>query len=180
MERTGRLTAARSAGRIRGETSRGCPDPDGGARCILRETAPIARPRCPLSPRSGQQATLSASAQIVPRSRWTLSSNAPNAHEAHGFFWITHPYHPLSGQRFALVQYRHTWGEHRVYFHDHSGQLCSLPVPWTSLAPQTLLWWSLPGARCFGLLTCWRSPRCVAAQQQSPHQMRKSDDPHHL
>ena len=63
------------------------------------------------------------------------ASNTPNAHDAHAFFWITHPYHPLSGQRFALVQYRHTWGEHRVYFHDHSGQLCSVPVPWTSLAP---------------------------------------------
>jgi Family of unknown function (DUF5372) len=31
------------------------------------------------------------------------------------------------------VQYRHTWGEHRVYYHAHDGQLCSMPASWTSL-----------------------------------------------
>ena len=47
-----------------------------------------------------------------------------------------HPYHPLSGQEFELVTYRHTWGEHRVYFHDQEGNLRSLPARWTSvLAP---------------------------------------------
>jgi hypothetical protein len=49
-------------------------------------------------------------------------------------FWVTHPYHPLSGQRFVLVQYRHTWGAEQVYYHDAQGHLRSLPAGWTSLA----------------------------------------------
>jgi Family of unknown function (DUF5372) len=31
------------------------------------------------------------------------------------------------------VTYRHNWGEHRVYFHDDTGRLVSLPAQWTSL-----------------------------------------------
>ncbi len=31
------------------------------------------------------------------------------------------------------MTYRHTWGEHRVYFHDGEGHLCSLPARWTSV-----------------------------------------------
>jgi hypothetical protein len=33
------------------------------------------------------------------------------------------------------VTYRHTWGEHRVFFHDQDGRLRSLPATWTSVAP---------------------------------------------
>jgi len=28
---------------------------------------------------------------------------------------------------------RHTWGEHRVYFHDEHGRICSLPATWTNV-----------------------------------------------
>lgn len=53
---------------------------------------------------------------------------------------MTHPHHPLSGQEFDLVTYRHTWGEHRVFFHDQEGQLRSLPATWTSVvAPEPFL-----------------------------------------
>jgi Family of unknown function (DUF5372) len=31
------------------------------------------------------------------------------------------------------VTYRHNWGVHRVYFHDDTGRLVSLPAQWTSL-----------------------------------------------
>jgi hypothetical protein len=48
-------------------------------------------------------------------------------------FRITHPFHPLSGQQFALVTYRHSFGDHRVCFHDADGRLRSIPVAWTSL-----------------------------------------------
>jgi hypothetical protein len=50
-------------------------------------------------------------------------------------FQITHPFHPLSGQRFSLLTYRHNWGEDRVYFHDEGGNLCSVPARWTSVFP---------------------------------------------
>jgi len=45
---------------------------------------------------------------------------------------VTHPFHPLLGQEFDLVVYRHNWGEDRVYFHDREGKLCSLPASWTT------------------------------------------------
>jgi hypothetical protein len=32
------------------------------------------------------------------------------------------------------VWYRPNWGEHRIYYHDHAGRLCSMPASWTSLA----------------------------------------------
>ena len=49
---------------------------------------------------------------------------------------MTHPFHPLKGREFALVTYRHNWGEDRVYFHDEDGTLSALPANWTSLAPK--------------------------------------------
>jgi hypothetical protein len=41
----------------------------------------------------------------------------------------------LSGKVFELVTRRCNWGEERVYYHDETGRLCSLPLAWTSLAP---------------------------------------------
>jgi hypothetical protein len=51
-------------------------------------------------------------------------------------FFVTHPFHPLKGREFALVTYRHNWGEDRVYFHDDQGNLTALPASWTSVAPK--------------------------------------------
>ena len=47
---------------------------------------------------------------------------------------MTHAFHPLHGRELDLVTYRSNWGEDRVYFHDDSGRLCSLPAAWTSVA----------------------------------------------
>lgn len=33
-----------------------------------------------------------------------------------------------------LVTRHRNWGEERVYHHDKAGDLCSLPLAWTSLA----------------------------------------------
>ncbi len=49
-------------------------------------------------------------------------------------FEVTHPDHPLRGQKFELVTYRHNWGEDRVYFHDAEGHLSSIPSCWTTAA----------------------------------------------
>jgi hypothetical protein len=48
---------------------------------------------------------------------------------------VTHPFHPLRGQTFALVVCRHNWGDERVYYQNEAGALCSLPLAWTDLAP---------------------------------------------
>src|SRR5271156_2954055 len=49
-------------------------------------------------------------------------------------FKVTHPFHPLLGHEFALVDRRNTWGEDRVYFNDSTGKLRRLPTDWTSFA----------------------------------------------
>ncbi|MEX4005471.1 DUF5372 family protein [Paraburkholderia sp. EG285A] len=49
-------------------------------------------------------------------------------------FRVTHPFHPLYGREFALVDRRNTWGEDRVYFHDDAGDLKRMPAAWTSAA----------------------------------------------
>ena len=49
----------------------------------------------------------------------------------------------MSGQEFSLITYRQNWGEDRVYFHDKSGKLTSIPAQWTSMFPQDP-WISMP------------------------------------
>jgi hypothetical protein len=52
---------------------------------------------------------------------------------------VTHPFHPLVGQKFGLLADRLAWGEPRVFFLDPaSGQVRSLPRSWTSLEPPDL------------------------------------------
>jgi hypothetical protein len=46
---------------------------------------------------------------------------------------ILHPFHPLCGQRFALVNVRHNWGEDRVDYRDAAGRLTSIPASWTDV-----------------------------------------------
>ena len=50
-------------------------------------------------------------------------------------FRVTHPYHPLLGQEFDLVDYSICWGEARVFFYNDAGRLCSMPATWTSIGP---------------------------------------------
>ena len=47
---------------------------------------------------------------------------------------MTHPFHPLHGHKFEMIEYRHAWGEERVYFLDPSGQVQRLPASWTDVA----------------------------------------------
>jgi hypothetical protein len=45
---------------------------------------------------------------------------------------VTHPFHPLFGREYDLIQYRHFWGEDRVVYLDETGEARSLPAGWTS------------------------------------------------
>ncbi len=36
---------------------------------------------------------------------------------------MIHPFHPLFGREFELVDYHKNWGEDRVYFYDAEGRL---------------------------------------------------------
>jgi hypothetical protein len=73
--------------------------------------------------------------RTFPQTHWREKSTAPAKHNAAQRFQITHPYHPLFEHEFELVQYRHNWGEDRVYFDDGGGHLSSVPASWTSLSP---------------------------------------------
>ena len=57
-------------------------------------------------------------------------------------FTVTHPFHPLYGQQFEILNYRHNWGEYRVIFYETPDHVRSLPAAWTSLVspdPSVLL-----------------------------------------
>jgi len=69
------------------------------------------------------------------------ASTTPDGTGQADSFTVTHPFHPLAGQRFELVVERISWGEPRVFFLEPgSGKLKSLPSAWTSLgAPDPFL-----------------------------------------
>lgn len=46
---------------------------------------------------------------------------------------MTHPFHPLAGQRLEFVKRRKNWSVDRVYVYDPVGELVSLPVEWTDV-----------------------------------------------
>jgi len=62
----------------------------------------------------------------TPPCPWRRSSIAPGRNDAKKHFGVTHPFHPLSGCEFELIEYRKNWGEDRVYFYDAEGQLQSI------------------------------------------------------
>jgi hypothetical protein len=65
--------------------------------------------------------------------RWPSPSTTAHRDDADTTFEVIHPHHPLRGQTFKLVTYRHNWGEDRVYFHDSGGRLRSIPACWTTV-----------------------------------------------
>ena len=48
----------------------------------------------------------------------------PGRPEGERLFRVTHPFHPWYGRQFELFNYRHNWGEYRVWFFDEHDQLC--------------------------------------------------------
>jgi len=71
---------------------------------------------------------------VFPLSLWIKSSIAPNTDGAGRFFRVTHPFHPLHGQKFELINYGHCWSELRVSFYDQEGRFRSFPASWTNVA----------------------------------------------
>ena len=64
--------------------------------------------------------------------RWT----APLLTDATQRLRITHPFHPLSGREYRLVEYRRDWGREQAVFYDENDELIALPVDWTDLAEE--------------------------------------------
>jgi hypothetical protein len=72
---------------------------------------------------------------VTAEDREPRITTTPHADDGGSTFEVAHPHHPLKGQRFKLVTYRHNWGEDRVYFHDSTGFLRSIPACWTTVLP---------------------------------------------
>ncbi|MFL9989579.1 DUF5372 family protein, partial [Paraburkholderia sediminicola] len=62
------------------------------------------------------------------------------------FFEITHPFHPLRGNRFVSVSRRLNWGEDRVMYFDANKRLCSVLASWTDV-PEPDLFAQASGVR---------------------------------
>lgn len=66
---------------------------------------------------------------------WNKQSTTPEWDDEAHTFQVTHCFHPQYGKRFEIVTCHHNWGEARVFYHNEAGELCSLPLSWTNLAP---------------------------------------------
>jgi hypothetical protein len=81
--------------------------------------------------RSSHRARCVLRAPRVPSKKQSIARDPID--EKH-LFRITHPFHPLRGKTFELIESRKTWGEDRVYFHDNNGELRRIPTAWTSVS----------------------------------------------
>lgn len=79
---------------------------------------------------------------------------------------MTHPFHPLYGQEFDLVDRRRTWGEDRVYYHDRAGELKRLPAAWTSAAAADAFVWVSGGRAHFRVEDLLALARLIAREQE--------------
>ena len=84
----------------------------------------------------------------VRNERWRRSSTTRHDDAADTTFEVIHPHHPLRGQRFKLITYRHNWGEDRVYFNNAEGSLSSIPASWTTVVPGDAFV-AIADGRCF-------------------------------
>jgi hypothetical protein len=66
-------------------------------------------------------------------------SIAPLTAEGSRRFRITHPFHPLSGKQFDLVEHRCIFAQSYLYFHDECGHLRAIPGVWTDFVKEDVL-----------------------------------------
>jgi hypothetical protein len=70
--------------------------------------------------------------------RSNKQSTARDPLDETGSIRITHPFHPLRGKAFKLIERRTTWGEDRVYFRDDKCEFRRIPTAWTSVAARNV------------------------------------------
>jgi hypothetical protein len=63
-----------------------------------------------------------------------VPSIAPVSRETPRQVRITHPFHPLYGKQFCVVEVRCVFAESYLYFHDETGRLREIPAAWTDFA----------------------------------------------
>jgi Family of unknown function (DUF5372) len=64
-----------------------------------------------------------------------VSATTGHAGKFTGRFRISHPFHPLVGKEYEMVDRHLHWGEDRVFYYDPDGRLKSFLVNITDLFP---------------------------------------------
>ncbi|MGH8143730.1 MAG: DUF5372 family protein [Steroidobacteraceae bacterium] len=72
-------------------------------------------------------------------SPWSQARIAYGDEHGAQVFTVTHPFHPLRGQRFDLLAVRNNWGGDRVSYAGPDGRLRTLPVEWTDVLEPDLI-----------------------------------------
>ena len=49
---------------------------------------------------------------------------------------MTHPFHPLVGKEFVVLERVRSWVGERAFCDDGAGGVLPLPIAWTDLAPE--------------------------------------------
>ncbi|MDE7352147.1 MAG: Y4bD/Y4pK family protein, partial [Acetatifactor sp.] len=65
---------------------------------------------------------------------WRRLSNAALS-EDRGTFKINHPFSPLCGKEYRLIERRTCWGEDRLLCFDENGASCLVLTSWTDYLP---------------------------------------------
>ena len=60
-------------------------------------------------------------------------STAPDGNDQVPYCTITHPFHPLCGNKIQIVSLKQNWGEDCVFYRQEDGRLTSIPACWTSI-----------------------------------------------
>lgn len=64
---------------------------------------------------------------------WRKPSTAPYRVSIGEEFTIVHPFHPLSGKKFELINFTDCWSRKRAFYIDDNNNLSSVPVEWTDV-----------------------------------------------
>lgn len=121
------------------ETAAHCPCPDGYApRDSARHSGAAPGVVTLRHTRSVWTSTPpSPNAPSAPHTRSQKQPTTPDPIDGQQVLRITHPFHPLFGREFVLVERRCAWGEERVYFYDETGRLRRLAATWTTAVAPT-------------------------------------------
>jgi Family of unknown function (DUF5372) len=89
---------------------------------------------------------LPCSTRITP---WRKASIADRGNDGAQVFTVTHPFHPLKGQKFEILVIRNNWGGDRVSYLGPGGRLRTLPLEWTDVHEPDLVVTIGAGRACF-------------------------------
>jgi hypothetical protein len=65
-----------------------------------------------------------------------------------------------------LIDYRQTWGDHQVYFHDNNQRLRAIPRDWTSMAAADPFVSMAAGRSCFRIVDLLELAKMIAREKE--------------